>query len=96
MPSKRRFNNIDVTLHPQNVSKVHSIILCKHDVLLHTLLPMFMELYATVCEKSLEEVMQTFQEHTIQNTLEQKAWLSQFGEVTILPDEDSPPESPLS
>jgi hypothetical protein len=91
-----RFTNIDVTINPENVSKVHSILLCEHDVILNNMLFMFLELYANVCHKSEEETMGIFEERTIDNVLALKSFLVQFGELNILPDQEADSNTPLN
>jgi hypothetical protein len=93
---QNRLTNIDVTINPENVSKVHSILLCEHSVMLQGMLSMFVELYATVCHISQEEAMKIFAERSKDNVLELKSFLVQFGELNILPDQESDSNVPLN
>lgn len=89
-----RITNVDVTVHPQHLAHVTLQVLLQEQILIRGLVPIVLKLADRVLSEEKEPPSVQFFDSVERTVLELKAWLAQYGELTILPDQDTPSAVP--
>jgi hypothetical protein len=52
-----------LNIKPEYESKVQTVLACKNDIFMNALLPMFLEVYEKVCDKSEKEALERLEKN---------------------------------